>query len=76
VSLVDHFDNTTETEFSRGFDPEAARRQLRISIVLVAAMALAAFILGFALPISSGHGVAPAAVEDAAYMGRLASLEP
>jgi hypothetical protein len=75
MSLVDHFDNQTETEFSRGFDREAARRQLRISIVLVAAMAIAAFILGFALPVSSGRAVSPG-MGSSELTGRLVSLEP
>ncbi|MFY9655255.1 MAG: hypothetical protein WAK01_01510 [Methylocystis sp.] len=51
MSLADKFDNEVEPTFTHSFDPESARRQLRISITLVAAMGLAAFVLGFLSPI-------------------------
>jgi hypothetical protein len=42
MSLVDKFDDHSEPALTRSFDPETARRQLRVSLVLVAAMAVAA----------------------------------
>jgi len=39
--------------FHAQFRPESARRQLRMSIMLVVAMGFAAFVLGFASPIDA-----------------------
>jgi hypothetical protein len=76
MSLVDKFDDTAEPAYTRAFDRETARRQLRVSLVLVAAMAAAAFVLGFALPFSShpGSKVQPMAGPDSAFSGRLLSI--
>jgi hypothetical protein len=76
MSLVDKFEDTAEPAYTRVFDRETARRQLRVSLVLVAAMAMAAFVLGFALPFSphpSGK-VQPMAGPDSAFSGRLLSI--
>ncbi len=54
-------------------DPASARRQFRLSVVLVVAMAVAAVILGFATPLPR----APKATftnDGAAFSGRLVSL--
>jgi hypothetical protein len=51
MSLADHFDDDTRPVFGRGFDIESARRQFRLSVMLVAAMGIAAFTLGFLSPI-------------------------
>jgi len=74
MSLVDKFDDQIEPAFTRSFDRESARRQFRVSILLVAAMATAAFVLGFALPINSAQKSAPVA-ENAAFSGRLVSVD-
>lgn len=75
MSLVDKFDDQIEPAFTRNFDRESARRQFRVSILLVAAMATAAFILGFALPINSAqNGVAPVA-DNMEFSGRLVSVD-
>jgi hypothetical protein len=76
MSLVDKFDDTTEPAYTRAFDRETARRQLRVSLVLVAAMAAAAFVLGFALPLNAPHQtkVTPVAGSDSAFSGRLLSI--
>jgi hypothetical protein len=76
MSLVDKFDDTAEPAYTRAFDRETARRQLRVSIVLVAAMAVAAFVLGFALPLNTPHQskVQPMAGPDSAFSGRLLSI--
>jgi hypothetical protein len=74
MSLVDKFDDPIETAFTRSFDRESARRQFRVSILLVAAMATAAFVLGFALPINSPSNPAQV-VDSAAFAGRLVSVD-
>jgi hypothetical protein len=76
MSLVDKFDDQMEPAFTRSFDPESARRQLRVSVVLVAAMTFAAFVLGFALPVGAPHsGNAPTAIEDGGFTGRLIAAD-
>ncbi|WP_363348068.1 hypothetical protein [Methylocystis echinoides] len=74
MSLVDKFDDQIEPAYSRSFDRESARRQFRVSILLVAAMALAAFILGFALPINPTQNASPVA-DQAQFTGRLVSVD-
>jgi len=73
MSLVDKFDDQMEPAFTKSFDPESARRQLRVSVLLVAAMALAAFVLGFALPVNAPHSskLSPIATDGATFAGRL-----
>lgn len=71
MSLVDKFDDEIEPAFNRSFDRESARRQFRVSILLVMAMASAAFVLGFALPINSAHKAAPVAQDSGTFTGRL-----
>lgn len=72
MSLVDKFEDQVEPAFTRSFDRESARRQFRVSILLVAAMGLAAFVLGFAMPVGSQpSGVAPIAAENSSFAGRL-----
>jgi len=73
--LADKFENQIEPAFTRSFDRESARRQLSLSIVLVAAMGLAAFVLGFISPIDAKFQqkqtlVAP----DSEFSGRLVSI--
>lgn len=74
MSLVDKFDEHTEPAFNRSFDRESARRQFRVSILLVAAMATAAFVLGFALPINSAHKAPPVAEHGSNFAGRLVGV--
>jgi hypothetical protein len=76
MSLVDKFDDHSEPALTRSFDPETARRQLRVSLVLVAAMAVAAFVLGFALPLDAPHATRgkPIAVDDTNFTGRLVTV--
>ncbi|BBU62302.1 hypothetical protein MSC49_22370 [Methylosinus sp. C49] len=78
MSLVDKFENRMEPAFTHSFDPESARRQFRVSLFLVAAMAFAAFILGFALPLNAPRSSppTPAVSSDASdFSGRLLSLD-
>jgi hypothetical protein len=74
MSLVDKFDDQIEPAFTRNFDRESARRQFRVSVLLVAAMATAAFVLGFALPVNSARHAGPVA-GNAEFSGRLVSVD-
>jgi len=49
---------------------ESARRQFRVSVLMVAIMATAAFVIGFATPIHSVQEATPTAANDA-FTGRL-----
>jgi hypothetical protein len=66
-----------ETDMSNAYysviEPASARRQFRVSIALVVAMAIGAFTLGFATPI---HQAPKATTLDdgAAFSGRLVSF--
>jgi hypothetical protein len=75
MSLVDKFDDQIEPAFTRSFDRESARRQFRVSILLVAAMATAAFVLGFALPINSAQKASTPIAANAEFSGRLVSVD-
>jgi hypothetical protein len=74
MSLVDKFDDNIEPTYARGFDRESARRQFRVSIFLIGAMAAAAFFLGYALPINSAPTGGPVA-DQAKFAGRLVSMD-
>jgi hypothetical protein len=49
---------------------ESARRQLRASILMVAGMAITAFVIGFVAPINSTQKATPTTPNDA-FTGRL-----
>ena len=49
---------------------ESTRRQLRVSILMVAAMAAAAFAIGFVMPVNSAHKATPTAA-NGVFAGRL-----
>ncbi len=75
MSLVDKFEDQSEPGFTRSFDPESARRQLRVSVLLVAAMALAAFVLGFALPLDAPRtGKSSPMASSDGFTGRLVTI--
>jgi hypothetical protein len=46
MSIADHFDHAPDAGFVRSYDPQAARRQFQISLVLMLVLTLAAFALG------------------------------
>ncbi|HEY8261069.1 MAG TPA: hypothetical protein VIG55_07650 [Methylosinus sp.] len=78
MSLVDKFEDRLEPAFTRSFDPESARRQFRVSLLLVAAMALAAFVLGFALPLNAPRSSPPVplSISDAGeFSGTLVTID-
>lgn len=75
MSLVDKFEDQMEPAFTRSFDRDSARRQFRVSLLLVAAMATAAFVLGFALPIGSpAQKSTPVATDGGVFAGRLVTI--
>ncbi len=57
MSLVDKSHENREPAFARAFDGEAAHRQLKVSLLLVTATTIAAFVLGLALPLHAAHAV-------------------
>ena len=46
MSIADHFQHAPDAGFIRNYDGQAARRQFRMSMVLVAVIAIAAAALG------------------------------
>jgi hypothetical protein len=46
MSIADHFRRVPDAGFVRSYDPQAARRQFQISLVLILILTLAAFSLG------------------------------
>lgn len=75
MSLVDKFENKTEPGYTRRFDRESARRQFRVSILLIIAMALSAFVLGFAMPVGTPATQPNAAADKAGFSGRLVTFD-
>ncbi len=76
MSLADKFDDHIEPAFPRSFDPESARRQFRMSVMLVAAMGLAAFVLGFAQPLTTPSQLKQSSfATDSGFSGRLVSID-
>jgi len=75
MSLADKFEHQSEPGFTRSFDPESARRQFHMSVVLVAAMGLAAFVLGFLSPATPSQPANPAPVASDSGFGRLVSID-
>jgi hypothetical protein len=56
------------------FDRDSIRRQFRLSIGLIVALAVATFVLGLSLPVDNGrHAQQSAAAGD--MLGRLVSIE-
>lgn len=56
------------------FDRDSIRRQFRLSIALIVAMAVATFVLGLSLPVESGrHAQQPGGAGE--MLGRLVSVD-
>lgn len=47
MSIADHFDHTPDAGFIRTYDSGSARRQLKVSGMLIVVIAIAASALGF-----------------------------
>ena len=58
MSLVDKYEDKSQAAYVQRFDRESARRQFRVSLLLIIAMAVSAFVLGFAMPVG-GQPVTP-----------------
>jgi hypothetical protein len=62
MSIADNFDHNADAGFVRAYDARAARRQFRVSIVIVLVLAVAAVALGMltqlAPPITNGRSSA------------------
>jgi hypothetical protein len=48
MSVADNFDQIPDAwlRYVRAYDPQAARRQFQVSVVLIVVLAIAAFVLG------------------------------
>jgi hypothetical protein len=46
MSIADHFDHTPDAGFIRIYDPQTARRQFHVSMVLILVLTTAALALG------------------------------
>lgn len=75
MSLVDKYDDKTESGYIRKFDRESARRQFRVSLLLIIAMAVSAFVLGFAMPVAGPTSQANSAMDNTGFSGRLVTFD-
>lgn len=46
MSITDHFDHKADAGFVRAYDARSARRQFKVSVILILVLALAAGALG------------------------------
>ncbi len=59
--------------FDASFGRESFRRQFRLSICLIVAMAVATFVLGFSLPVDRSHAATLDVASD--MTGRFVSID-
>ena len=75
MSIADHFHHAPDAGFVRNFDGDAARRQFRVSMVLVVVIAAAAAALGTMVRFDSPMAAPAASVAQPMapppYAGRL-----
>lgn len=75
MSIADHFHHAPDAGFVRNFDGDAARRQFRVSMVLVVVIAAAAAALGavvrFDGPAGASSGSVAMPMTPPHYAGRL-----
>lgn len=74
MSIADHFQHAPDAGFVRNYDGHAARRQFKVSLVLVVVIAAAAAALGAIVRFDSSAPSAPVAVSSGAppvYAGKL-----
>lgn len=74
MSIVDHFDKAPEGGFSREWDTEAARRQLNVSLGLIAALAFAVGILAFSMRVGPPPAPTHVAVQTESGPGNFGQL--
>lgn len=74
MSIADHFQHAPDAVFVRNFDGDTARRQFRVSMVLVAVIALAAAALGVVVQFDGASSTSALTTTTSApphYAGRL-----
>lgn len=76
MSLVDTFDERWKPAYPPIIEPQTSYQELRLSFVLVMAMAVAAFILGFALPLDAPYAPPgkPVASDSGNFHGRVVTI--
>ena len=76
ANVFGNYFNAGEPAFMKSFDPESARRQLHVSLAMVAAMAGAAFVLGIILPMdkASEAKIHPKVWQSGAFTGTLVMI--
>jgi hypothetical protein len=78
MSIADHFEQIPDASFIRGYDASTARRQFNLSLVLIAAIAMAAAALGsivrFDSPAASATTGSAFTATPPDYAGRIAPL--
>jgi hypothetical protein len=73
MSIADHFEHAPDAGFVRDYDNEAARRQFRLSLVLIVVVALAATALAALIRFDTGSSrpAVDATQTVPAYAGKL-----
>lgn len=75
MSIADHFEHVPDASFVRDYDSGTARRQFKVSLMLVVVIALAASALGFLVrfdgPSADSSDVAAPSATPPAYAGKL-----
>ena len=76
-SAIYHFFTNRETVMSSitVLDSQSARRQFRVSAILLLAMMGAAFVAGFSIPVTKNYGAASAESATQPGFGRLLSVQ-
>ena len=54
MSIADHFEHAPDAGFVRDYDSQSARRQFKVSLVLIVVIAFAATALGFLVRFDTG----------------------
>ena len=76
MSLVDKYEDNTQTPYVQRFDRDSARRQFRVSLLLIVAMAISAFVLGFAMPVGGPPASPTGSLDDqAGFSGRAVTFD-
>jgi hypothetical protein len=77
MSIAEHFVHAPDAGFVRSYDPQAARRQFQISLVLILILTLAAFTLGllvrFDAPAAQANP-APSVHQDVHFAGGIGAV--
>lgn len=72
MSIADHFEHAPDAGFVRDYDSASARRQFKVSLVLIVVIAMAAAALGTLIRFDGpSHTDASASQPAPAYAGKL-----